>query len=357
MKPIQSMRVTLATLVCLFAPITLAQQASAPAVPVQIGEVQKTLFAPTVDIVGSIYSRNNVKLTAGANGRLDWVAEPGTFLEAGEDVAHIDQLPLKLQQAEQNAQIKRASINQAYLKREMERLRELRETNSASAFQYDQTRSQYELAKADLEIAQLKLQQIEDQLSRTVVKAPFTGVITERLQEAGAEINRSEVLVHMLDTENLEGRVFVPVKYLPFIRNVNNVTIMSDTHQLQADIKAVIPAADTRSQSFELRLSLPAGSNADWTAGQLIRASLPVQLPQETLTVHRDALILRREGTYVVVIDNENKAHREKVTVGDGHQDRVSISSDNLKSGDRVATRGAERLRDGQVVEIASPNA
>lgn len=334
----------------------LAQQAEAPASPVQVEEVKKTLFAPTIDIVGSIYSRHNVKLTAGVNGRLDFVAEPGTYLRKDQEVARIDQLPLKLQQAEQNAQIKRANINQAYLKRELERLKELRLTNSASAFQFDQTQSQFELASADLEIADLKLQQIEDQLSRTVVRAPFDGVITERLREAGGEINRSEVLVQMLDTKNLEGRVFVPVKYLPYVSHVNEITVQAGAHKVSAEIKAIIPAADTRSQSFELRVSLPVSEDGAWTAGQLIKASLPVQKPQESLTVHRDALILRREGTYVVVIDKDNKAFRKQVVVGEGHADWVSIEAQNIHHGDKVATRGAERLQDGQTVVIANTN-
>lgn len=335
----------------------LAQQPGAPAKPVQIANVEQTMFTPTVDIVGSIYSRNNVKLTAGVGGRLDFVAEPGTFLVKGQEVARIDQLPLQLQQAEQQANIKRAKINLQYLNRELARLKELRESNSASAFQLDQTQSQYDLAQADLEIAQVRLRQINDQLSRAVVKAPFDGVITERVREAGGDVNRSDVLVNMLDTENLEGRIFVPVKYLPFIRTSKEVLITAENQQLNAKIKAIIPAADLQSQSFELRVSLPQGANETWTSGQLIRATVPVKNPQQTLTVHRDALILRSDGTYVVVIDEENKAHRHLVEVGEGLADKVSIMSGDIKPGDKVATRGAERLQEGQVVTIATPNA
>lgn len=349
--------ITLATgVACLFyAASALAQQA--PAKPVNVGTVEKSVFVPTVDIVGSIYSRNNVQLTAGVGGRLEYVAEPGTYILQGEEVARIDQLPLQLQQAEQEAEIKREQINIKYLAREVERLRNLRETNSASAFQLDQTQSQYDLAQADLEIAQLRLRQINDQLSRAIVKAPFDGVVTERVREAGGDVNRSDVLVTMLDTENLEGRIFVPVKYLPFLRTSKDVLIRSENNQINAQIKAIIPAADRQSQSFELRVSLPAGANENWTSGELITATIPVRAPQETLTVHRDALILRKEGTFVVVIDDENKAHRHLVEVGQGMKDRVSIQSEAIQAGDKVATRGAERIQDGQTVTIAVPNA
>ncbi len=343
-------------LACLLFAVNVSAQ-QAPAKPVKVGTVEKSVFVPTVDIVGSIYSRNNVQLTAGVGGRLEFVAEPGTYLLQGEEVARIDQLPLQLQQAEQQAEIRREQINIKYLAREVERLQNLRESNSASAFQLDQTQSQYDLARADLEIAQLRLRQINDQLSRAIVKAPFDGVVTERVREAGGDVNRSDVLVTMLDTENLEGRIFVPVKYLPFIRTSKDVLIKSANNQINAQIKAIIPAADRQSQSFELRVSLPAGANESWTSGELITATIPVRAPQETLTVHRDALILRKEGTFVVVIDDENKAHRHLVEVGQGMKERVSIQSEAIQAGDKVATRGAERIQDGQTVTIAVPNA
>lgn len=343
--------------IALLAGLAMPAFAQQPASPVRTEEVKQTLFTPTVDIVGTVHSRHNVQLTAGVDGRLDWVVEPGTMLNKGDVVARIDQLPLQLQQAEQQAEIKRAQINQQYLKRELARLAELRKTNVASVFEYDQTKSQYELAGTELEIARLRLKQIEDQLQRASVKAPFDGVITERLREAGADVNRSEILVRMLDTENLEGRVFVPVKYLPFVRSARQVDVSSDNATFTADVKAIIPAADTRSQSFELRVTLPPQSNTLWAAGQLIKASLPVQAPREMLTVHRDALILRRDGTYVVVIDKDNKAHRRRVRVGEGQDEWVSVTADTLNPGDRVATRGAERLQDGQEVIVAEVGA
>lgn len=331
-----------------------AQTNEAPASPVRVSQVRETSVIPTVDIVGTIYSRHNVKLTAGVAGRLQWVAEPGTFIIEAQTVARVDPLPLKLQLAEQTAQIRRQNINIHYLQRETKRLTDLRKTDSTSAFQLDQTRSQFEMAQADLEIAELKQQQIADQLSRTEVKAPFTGVITERIREAGADVNRSQILVHMLDTENLQGRIFVPVKYLPFISKDKGIVIKTENQAVTAQVQAIIPSADTRSQSFELRVNLPEDVASIWTAGQFIRAELPVREASVQLSVPRDALILRREGTFIVKIDNDNKAHRLPVKVGKGHKEWVSIEGD-IEAGDKVATRGAERLTEGQTVTVNIP--
>ncbi len=106
---------------------------------------------------------------------------------------------------------------------------------------------------------------------------------------------------------------------------------------------------------FEVRIEIPSHLNEQWAAGQLVKVTVPVQQATPTLTVHRDALILRKDGTYVVKVDAENKATRLLVTVGRGSFDRVSISGKTmgeLNDGDNVAIRGAERLTDGQTVII-----
>ena len=216
-----------------------AQEQKQPPVPVEVLAVKESSLASTTDIVGTVYSRSDIQLTAGISGQVEWIAEPGTFLQAGESVATMDMLPLELELAEQKAVVKRNKINLAYLKREYERLSELRNTNSASIFQLDQTRSQYQLSQADLEIAELKLKQIQDRIDRATVKAPFAGVITQRLRRSGNDVNRSDVLVKILDTENLEVRLFVPVKYLSALHGNREVTLTDGRSQTSAGISAI----------------------------------------------------------------------------------------------------------------------
>ncbi|GGD74394.1 efflux RND transporter periplasmic adaptor subunit [Lacimicrobium alkaliphilum] len=322
--------------------------------PVSVEPVQELHVNPKIEFVGSIYSRNNAQLTAGVGGRLQWIAEPGAEVQKNQKVAQIDPLPLQLQQQEQQAQIKRARIEMDYLRGETERLAELAKTHSASAFELAQMRSRFALAQSDLDIARVRLAQIDDQLKRTAVLAPYAGVITERLREAGSDVNRSDILVMLLDTQQLEARIQVPVRYLSAVRQNKEVLLHQHNESLLAPVSAIIPSANMRSQSFELRVKLPAGDQSNWTSGQHITASLPIALDGNRLKVHRDALLLRQDGTFVVVVDNQNVAHRQKVIVGPGEQDWVSVLSDSLKAGDRVAIRGAERLTDGQRVSITN---
>ena len=346
--------------ICVLAvmPATAAEQAPSP---VKVVAVKANQVSATADIMGTVYSRNEVQLTAGVTGRLEWVAEPCSYLKKDDLVAQIELLPLQLRQAEQSAQLKRAKINLQYLERELNRQKELMLKRSASQFQLEQTESQFELAKSDLEIADLQLKQINDELSRATIRSPCDGVVTERMRRAGFDVGRSDVIVQLLDTQSLEVRLFVPIKYLAFTKPGSEVIVSSrsehgETLTVNARATTIIPTADPLSQTFEMRINVPQQGQEFWAAGQLVKVAIPIESERATLAVHRDALILRRDGTYIVKIDENNIAHRLKVKVGKGQGDWVNVEGE-IEIGDRVATRGAERLQEGQKVIVQAAGA
>ncbi|MGB5687800.1 MAG: hypothetical protein WBM45_00900, partial [Woeseiaceae bacterium] len=91
---------------CLLAGTAFAQQ-QMPAKVVQVANVERMEIAPTIAVPGTIYSRNDVHVTAGVTGQLLMVAEPGTIVQKGEPVARIDKRTLELQRAEQEALLRR----------------------------------------------------------------------------------------------------------------------------------------------------------------------------------------------------------------------------------------------------------
>lgn len=319
--------------------------------PVQVAEVLQMPMAAKTELNATIYSRSHIPITASLNSSVDYLVEPGDYVAEGDKIAAMDLMPIQLRQAEQKAQIRRAKINLTYIKNELSRLQELSKTKAVSQFQLDQMRSEYDLASTDLEIAQLKLAQINEQLSRGIITAPFSGFITERLIRVGSEVNRGDILLRLLDTDNLEARLYIPIKYLAFINMGDKLSISASNKTVLAAVTAKIPRADPISQTFEVRLNIPKALNEHWAAGQLVSISVPTQKAIASLTVPRDALIIRKSGSYVVKVGADNTVSRLNVMVGKGNKERVSITG-NLKHGDNVAIRGAERLTDGDKVVV-----
>lgn len=326
---------------------------------VAVDMVEQAPLVQTIELNGTLKGQGDVNLTMGTSGKLAFVAAPGSRIEQGETVARVEMLPLELEAAQQKIMIRRAEVNLTYQKQELKRLKTLAKTSSAAANQVDLVQSQHDLAITDIELAKVKLQQIEDRIARATVVAPFDGVVSKRYLLAGSDASRADQLVQFIDIKNLEVRFYVPVKFLASVDVGQKVTISSgrfDALQTaEATISAVIPATDSRSQTFEVRAELIPQLDHHWASGQLVDVDLNVTKANSSLLVDRDALILRKAGVHVVKISESNKAQQVPVSVGQGQGDKVEImpiETGVLQVGDNVATRGAERLATGQEVAV-----
>ncbi|NVK25968.1 MAG: efflux RND transporter periplasmic adaptor subunit [Gammaproteobacteria bacterium] len=333
---------------------------AAPKAPVKVETVKRASLTTTFNVHGTVYGKNDVDLTAGANGKLIYVVEPGTRVNAGDAIARIDMLPLQLEQAEQQLLIERAQVNLEYQKIELARLQSLAKTDAAAVYQLDLTQNKHDLASSDIALAKLKLKQINDRIERATVTAPFDGIVSQRYRQAGSDVNRADRLVRLLDTHGLHVKLFVPVKYFNQMKPGMTVAVSAEQYASRAQVVAVIPSADMQSQTIEVRAALASKLNNEnsthWATGQLVDVEIPIADDNTSLLVNRDALIIRREGVHVVRIDAENKAQKVPVIVGKGQGQLVEVKSagseKTLNEGDTIAVRGAERLVDAQVVEI-----
>jgi RND family efflux transporter MFP subunit len=320
------------------------------ATPITVTEVLSSNLAPVVPAAGTVFSRNETQITAGMAGRLEWLAEPGDYVEAGTAVAKFDCEMLGLQRERQVAQADRAKINFDRLAKEVGRLQSVSDASAIAEIQLDRTVADRDLAGSDLRIAKITIRETDSQLSRCSIRAPFSGVVTMRLRNAGEDVERSTVLAAMTDTENLEVRASVPIRYLPRMIAGESAEVRLNDLRLEARIRKVIPAANSQSQTFEVRLDLPEHAPRLVAAGQLVSVSLPLSA-NLALTVPRDSVILREDGAFVMRINDDAKAERVAVEVKEASGDQIAVVGE-LQSGDRVAVRGAEALDDGELVAV-----
>jgi len=328
----------------------IAHAIGGDAVSVTVGEVLTEEMAPEVHSAGTVFSRNEILITAGLAGRLAWVAEPGDYVEQGAAVARFDCAYLALQRDEQMAQADRERADVEALSREVDRLQEAREMLVASVRQYEIAKADRNRAAGNLRIAEVRTRQIDSQLNRCVATAPFAGVVTERRQRAGEDIERSTVIAAMTDTRNLEVRASLPVRYLPRVAIGDTVFIKSSETGFESLVRKVVPAADPMSQTFQVRIELPEAAPNFLAAGQLVSIRMPL-MSKRALTVPRDSIVLKEQGSFVIRIRNDDTAEPISVEVAEANGDRVAVRGD-LIAGDRVAVRGAEGLADGELVAV-----
>lgn len=328
---------------------TAVAQPQMPPATVVVEPVERMRISPTVPVTGTVYSRDDVQITLGVDGQLEFVAEPGTRVKKGDVIARIDTTQLELSRAEQAAQAERARAQLRFLDAQLRRQQDLADTNVLAANELEQTQSQRDVAASDLRIAEVRLKQIDDQLERAVVRADFTGVITERPRREGEDVTRGTVIARLMDTERLEVRVLAPLRYQGRVAIGDRLKLFGFEREAAGQVRSMVPATDPRQQAFELRIDID--GNADWAVGELVSVAIPLRTASDVLAVPRDALILRQDGNYVFRVTPEGTAERISVTIGDSTGEHIAIEG-GLKEGDNVVVRGGESLAPGQPVEI-----
>jgi RND family efflux transporter MFP subunit len=246
--------------------------------------------------------------------------------------------------------IEREQARITYLQTEMERLTKLSAKNLSAKSQMDLTTSDLAVAQADLTTAKAQLGYAQIAMHITQIRAPFNGVVTERLRSIGERLNVADEVIRLVDPNSLEVVARSPLNTVNFIRKDDVLQLSNEFRSGDAAIRTIVPFGNPQSHMFEVRLDV----NSDvWTVGESLRLSMPTAAAKEVLAIPRDALIIRREGTSVFKVLADSSVVRVNVIVGLGAGRHIEVFG-KLVAGDEVVVRGAERLDDGMTVEAKS---
>ncbi|MCP5113215.1 MAG: efflux RND transporter periplasmic adaptor subunit, partial [bacterium] len=201
----------------------------------------------------------------------------------------------------------------------------------------------------------LEIERIEYDMERSVIPAPFDGVVIEKHTELGQWLGVGDEVVELLSLDKLEVEVDVPEQYFRSVRiggsaSINFGAIPGRT--IRGSITAIIPKADEQARTFPVKVRIPD------SAGR-IGVGMLAQVRLEGISaggagggstiVPKDAIVRQGPQTLVYVLDPEGGVQPVPVRTGAGAGAWVQVSG-SVKPGDRVITRGNERLMPGQKV-------
>lgn len=247
------------------------------------------------------------------------------------------------------AELDKAVASKEQAKLDYDRLKKLKK----------QLASDDEIARAhtayDIAIADEKLQQTR--LDKTTIKAPFDGIITERLYEPGDVVPMHSHILSMIDPESLQVTIHLSEHWVPLIHVGDQVDVQIDA---LADsihsgrIKRIHPTIDasTRKGTVEIEFQpVPFGARS----GQLARVHLKTR-PARKLVIPAHAIHHDSNGAYVFVVNEESKAGKTYVEKGMQFGEAIEITS-GLNANDSIVTKGFNGLRHGKQVKVRNMDA
>lgn len=321
-----------------------ALPAQAQSKMVTLADVTQGEAGASIWVSGTVASRQQAALSAEVSGRVEWVAEFGSRVKAGDELLRLDGATLRLSLEQARAEQAREASNLRYARAEFQRLERLHQQKSASQSQYDK-------ARYDVEQAELAEQlQIEEQLRRSRIFAPFDGVVNEHFVQPGEHVDEGEQALELVNPDEPDIRLRAPIAWAQQLAAQTRLRVEGEQLSSHAVYYQRAASADPKSRLIELRLRPEPGR---FIIGSPVRVALPMG-ERQTMLLPRDALVLGTEGSVVYQVEQSGadlKVNRVPVTVLFGDNRQVAVSG-ALKQGDRVVVRGAGSLQDGDKVEL-----
>ncbi|MBL0633454.1 efflux RND transporter periplasmic adaptor subunit [Aeromonas dhakensis] len=317
---------------------------------VTLADVTRGEAAASIWVSGTVASRQQAALSAEVSGRVEWIAEFGSRVSKGDELLRLDSAALRLSLEQAQAEQAKWESNVRFARAEFGRLVTLHRQKSASQSQYDKARYDVEQAELAERLARVQVRQIEEQLRRSHIFAPFDGVVNNHFIQPGEHVDAGEQALELVNPDQPDIRLQAPIVWAGQLAPQTRLRVEGDQLSGHGVYYQRAASADPKSRLIELRLK-PEGGR--FIIGSPVRVALPLA-EQQTMLLPRDALVLNTEGSVVYQVEQhgeELKVNRVPVTVLFGDSRQVAVSG-ALKQGDRVVVRGAGSLQDGDKVEL-----
>lgn len=309
-----------------------------PPLPVEVASAIRDTVVDAIFVTGGIEAVQSIELRPEVDGRIvDILVREGSEVRAGTPLFKIDD-------AETLAQVARLEAERDLARQALERTRRLIEQNASSEADLEQAESNYRVAQAQLELQQLRLE-------RTLVRAPFNGLVGERFVSLGDYVTSSTRLV-TLQTVDPQRAVFrVPERYANKLEVGQRVTFsvaaLPDT-QFTGVVEFVDPVVQLPARTITVKARVP-NPRRDLKAGMFLEARLATDIRPEAIVIPEDAVLPLQGSTFVWVVSDENTATRRQVQLGVRIPGFVEVL-DGVEVGENVVVGGLERLSEGAPV-------
>jgi membrane fusion protein (multidrug efflux system) len=308
--------------------------ASMPPMPVDVDTARVRPIVDAVRATGRIEAVQAVELKSDEQGRITALLfQEGQYVARGAPLVRIDDSMLR-------AQAERADADRDLAQQQLARVRKLREQNAAPPADLERAEAAARSASAALSLLQL-------QIARSVVRAPFAGVVGQRFVSVGDYVTTQSPLLTLQTVDPQRAVIEVPERHAASLRQGQTVefTVAAEPQRkFAARVDFIDPVVDNTNRTITVKGLAP---NRDrlLKPGMFIEARLATAVREKAIVIPEDAIQPLRTANIAWVVDN-GKASRRVVQLGVRSAGFVEVLS-GVKAGELVVVGGLERMGEG----------
>ncbi|WP_238900437.1 efflux RND transporter periplasmic adaptor subunit [Clostridium sp. YIM B02500] len=214
----------------------------------------------------------------------------------------------------------------------------------------ESAKASIESSKASLEAQKVNLQKAQNDLANTVIKAPISGVISDKTLNVGQMASQGAALAKVNDISSVYATIQVPQEKITGVKigQVATITVDGNDKTYDGTIEAMDSAADATTRVFNCKVKIDNGDKS-LLPGIFGKVQLISEEKAQVITVPISALA-GNEGDYSVFLNDNGTAKKQKITIGETNENNVEIT-DGIKEGDQVICTNISTLQEGSEVD------
>jgi membrane fusion protein (multidrug efflux system) len=300
-------------------------------VPVMVQIVKDTTVNIAIDITGTVDPNERVELISQTAGNITNI-----YFSEGSQVTK-GQVLVKVYDQDLQATLKQTQYQIALAKENEYRNRILLQKEAVSRQEYDTSLSSYNTLRAQADV-------IRAQIARTVVRAPFSGVIGLRNVSPGGYLSPSTSIATLVSTNPMKVTFNIPERYRSLVKAGSkiNFNVASSRKNFTATVYAIDPAVDPASRTVTVR-ARAANANNEITAGGFAKINLILDKIPKTIMVPTQCVVPDLKSSKVFIARNDTAVAVPVKT--DNRTDTQIEVIEGLKPGDSLIVSGIIQLR------------
>ncbi|MGY4535999.1 membrane fusion protein (multidrug efflux system) [Mucilaginibacter sp. UYNi724] len=307
-------------------------------VSVNIMVVKDTAVSNQIDITGTIDANERVNLISQTAGNIT-----GIYFNEGARVKK-GQLLVKVYNQDLQASLQQYQAQMVLA----------RDINNRNKILYQKeavSKEEYQTSQSSLQSLQAQADVVRAQISRTEIRAPFSGVIGLRNVSPGGYLSPSTSIATLVNIDPAKVTFSVPERYLPIIGTGSKVsfTVESSRDNFKATVYAIEPALDANSRTITVRAKAPNPKNA-LTAGAFAKINLTLDQIPKTIMVPTECVIPDLKSSKIYLYKNGIAVAKDVKT--DLRTDTKIQIIDGLKAGDSIVVSGLIQIRPKSPLKI-----
>ncbi|WP_452223976.1 efflux RND transporter periplasmic adaptor subunit [Lacinutrix chionoecetis] len=309
-------------------------------------KTETEVFNHVLELQGNVTTKDLLTITPEYNGILTRVyVKEGQKVSKGQILAKIDDGGL----SQQLAQLK---IQADLAKTTYERQKRLWDQNIGSEIQFLQSKSTYQSQ-------QEAVNQLNQQISKTTVRAPFSGTIDDIITEQGSVVGAGQTpLMRIVNLDNMYIETEVPERYVSDVTKGKSVSVTIPVlgKTIETKIRQAGDFINPANRTFKVEVEIP---NKDKSIKPNLTARLKINdyTNEKAVLIPQSVVSENAEGNqYIYIVTDKNTkgigtAKRVIIETGKTQDDVIEVI-EGLESGSEIIKEGARSVRDGQSVEV-----